>query len=113
VAFIMLLTPTTGHMSHMVTIHEQRQMKWPAICTNQTYQCSFVTRSQTGLQNSWRRSLWSRTSFQLRDVYSICRCCWNLRHINGKFTRWTFKLHLIKKVLFKLWSRSSCISGTC
>jgi hypothetical protein len=36
-----------------------------------------------------------------------------LRHINGKFTRWTFKLPLIKKVLFKLWSRSSCISGTC
>jgi hypothetical protein len=34
-------------------------------------------------------------------------------HINGKFTRWTFKLPLIKKVLFKLWSRSSCISGTC
>ena len=27
VAFIMLLTPITGHMSHMVTSHEQRQMK--------------------------------------------------------------------------------------
>jgi hypothetical protein len=36
-----------------------------------------------------------------------------LRHINGKFTRWTFKLPLIKKVLFKQWSRTSCISGTC
>jgi hypothetical protein len=27
VAFIMLLTPTTGHMSHMVTNHQQRKMK--------------------------------------------------------------------------------------
>jgi hypothetical protein len=35
--------PTTGHMSHMMTGHERGQMKWPAISTNQTYQCSFVT----------------------------------------------------------------------
>jgi hypothetical protein len=25
--FMMLLTPKTGHMSHMVTSHERRQMK--------------------------------------------------------------------------------------
>jgi len=39
----MMMTPTTGYMSHMVTSHEQKQMKWPAISTNQTYHCSFVT----------------------------------------------------------------------
>jgi len=43
VAFITLLMPTTGHMSHMMTGHERGQMKWPAISTNQTYQCLFVT----------------------------------------------------------------------
>jgi hypothetical protein len=46
VAFIMLMTPTTGHMSHMVTSHEQRQLKTPAISRNQTYQCSFVTQTR-------------------------------------------------------------------
>jgi hypothetical protein len=35
VAFMMQLTPTTGHMSHMVTSHAQRQMKLTAISTNQ------------------------------------------------------------------------------
>ena len=33
----MLPTPTAYHMSHMVTSHAQRQMKRPAISTNQTY----------------------------------------------------------------------------
>jgi hypothetical protein len=32
-----------------------------------------------------------------------------LLHIYGKFTTWKLKLSLIKKVLFKLWSRYSCI----
>jgi len=39
----MMITPSTGHMSHMVTSHEQRKKILPAISTNQTYQCSFVT----------------------------------------------------------------------
>jgi len=34
VAFIMLITSTTGHMSHMVISHEQRQNELPAISTN-------------------------------------------------------------------------------
>jgi hypothetical protein len=34
VAFIMLLTPKTGHMSHMVTSHERRQNEMT--CTVQT-----------------------------------------------------------------------------
>jgi hypothetical protein len=34
---MMLPTPTAYHMSHMVTSHAQRQMKRPAISTNQTY----------------------------------------------------------------------------
>ena len=45
VAFIMLLTPTTGHMSHMVTNHQQRKMKWPVISTNKTCKCSFVAKT--------------------------------------------------------------------
>jgi hypothetical protein len=36
-----------------------------------------------------------------------------LLHINGKFTTWKLKLSLIKKVSFKQWSRSRCISGIC
>ena len=35
---MMLLMPTTGHMSHMVTSHERKQKTRPAINTNQTYQ---------------------------------------------------------------------------
>ena len=46
VAFIMAITTTTGHMSHIVTSHERSQMKWPAIRTNQTYQCSFVNQTR-------------------------------------------------------------------
>jgi hypothetical protein len=32
-------------------------------------------------------------------------------HIYGNFTTWRLKSSLIKMVSFKLWSRSSCISG--
>jgi hypothetical protein len=43
---VLQLTLTTGHMSHMVTSHAQRQMKLTAISTNQAYQCSFVTQNR-------------------------------------------------------------------
>jgi len=43
---MMQLKLTTGHMSHMVTSHAQRQMKLTAISTNQAYQCSFVTQNR-------------------------------------------------------------------
>jgi hypothetical protein len=36
------LTSTTGHMSHVVTSHAQRQMKLTAISTNQAWQCSIL-----------------------------------------------------------------------
>jgi hypothetical protein len=33
--------------------------------------------------------------------------------IYGKFKTWKLNLSLMKKISFKLWSRSSCISGIC
>ena len=48
-----------------------------------------------GNQNSWRGSWWSWTSFQLRDVYSICRClleCCYIYMENSKLQNWNYLL---------------------
>jgi hypothetical protein len=77
----MLLTPTTGLMSHMVASHQRRQIKLPVISTNQTYKSSYLTQNRsrvTKFMNSNIDSTERRSPSAGVDGM--------LLHINGKFT---------------------------
>ena len=87
---MMLLTSTTGHMSHMEASYQQKQMKWLAISTNQAYQCSLVTRCR------WRIRKFMKAILIKPNIVSTDRCILHLQvlHINGNFTTWKLKLSL-------------------
>ena len=99
-------------MSHMVTSHDRRRM--------------------TGNQYKPHISMFIRDTFSIKDktihegdhYETEHRFMWEthtpstgaaglLLYIYEKFTTLTLKLSLIKKVSFKLWSRSSSVSGNC
>ena len=113
VAFIMLLTPITGQITH----GEKSWAKTNEVTCNQykpnisVFICDTVSIKDNKIHEV---DPYEAEHLFNWDMYTPdAGVAGMLLHINGKFTTWKLNLSLIKKVTLKLWSRSSCISGIC
>ena len=80
----MLLKPTTGKMSHMVTSHEQRQKKQETICNQYKPNISVFIRDTESINDN---QIHEDDLYEVEKTYTpSVGAAEMLLHINGKFT---------------------------